>query len=140
LIHPGSGGQPKCCDLEALEHLILVLERRGLSTAWIIGPDEIERLGNDYADRLSSTAPLIYEESVAAAADLVAAADTYIGMDAGMTHVAALAGVTTVALFGPTDPSVWRPLGGRVHVLPFPAAPRPTAAWLKKLERCALSD
>jgi ADP-heptose:LPS heptosyltransferase len=33
-----------------------------------------------------------------------------------MTHVAAALGVPTVAVFGPTDPHVWRPLGAHVRV------------------------
>lgn len=140
LIHPGSGGQSKCCDLVALERLIPIFQHHNLATAWIVGPDEMERCGAPYARRLERTAPLIYEESVEAAADLVAAADAYIGMDAGMTHVAALAGVNTVALFGPTDPAVWRPLGRSVHVLPFPTESPPAAAWLKEIERCVLSS
>ena len=39
-----------------------------------------------------------------------------------MTHVAALAGVRTFAIFGPTDPRVWRPLGHDCHVVGFPTA------------------
>lgn len=138
LIHPGSGGQSKCCELEVLEPLIPALEGDGLTPAWIVGPDEMERLGDSHTRRLESTAPLIHEESVVAAADLVTAAHAYIGMDAGMTHVAALAGVTTVALFGPTDPAVWRPLGRRVHVLPFAAESPPSKEWIQKIERCVL--
>jgi ADP-heptose:LPS heptosyltransferase len=34
-----------------------------------------------------------------------------------MTHLAALDGVPTVALFGPSDPALWSPLGARVTVL-----------------------
>ena len=41
----------------------------------------------------------------------------YVGNDAGMTHLAAALGVPTVALFGPTNPTVWQPLGPQVRVL-----------------------
>ena len=64
-----------------------------------------------------TAAPVVYEEDVGEAASLVAGADVYLGNDAGMTHVAAALGVTTLAVFGPTDPHVWRPLGPRVSVI-----------------------
>jgi heptosyltransferase-2 len=40
----------------------------------------------------------------------------FIGNAAGVTHLAARA-CPVVALFGPTDPAVWAPLGKRVTVL-----------------------
>lgn len=41
----------------------------------------------------------------------------YVGNDSGITHLAAYLGCPTVALFGPTDPHVWGPVGLRVRVL-----------------------
>jgi heptosyltransferase-3 len=129
LCHPGSGGLAKCCPLDALEGLVAALKKQGWSAAWMIGPDETERFGADYARRLERTAPVIYEESVESAADLVVGADAYVGHDAGMTHVAALAGVPTIALFGPTDPAIWRPLGPQCCVMNFPEATQSTDEW-----------
>lgn len=117
LVHPGSGGRAKCCPLEVLEDLVRELLGRGCGVRWMIGPDEMEREGPSLRERLERTARVVYEESVCAAADEVAKADLFVGNDAGMTHVAALAGVCTTALFGPTDPRVWRPLGAIVRVV-----------------------
>ncbi len=119
LCHPGSGGLAKCCPLEALEPLVAAKRREGWSAVWMIGPDERERFGATYARRLEGTAPVLYEESVETAADLVCGADAFIGNDAGMTHVAAFAGVNTIALFGPTDSRVWRPLGPQCRTVAF---------------------
>lgn len=130
LCHPGSGGLAKCCPLEALERLVAAKRAQGWSAAWMIGPDETERFGADYARKLEVTAPVLYEESVETAADLVCGADAFIGNDAGMTHVAALAGVPTIALFGPTDPRIWRPLGQRCSVMRFPEPTEPIADWV----------
>jgi ADP-heptose:LPS heptosyltransferase len=41
----------------------------------------------------------------------LAEAGVYVGNDSGVSHVAAAWGTPTVALFGPTDPLVWSPLG-----------------------------
>ena len=78
-----------------------------------MGPVEVERYGRD----LASIAPALVDEELVTASAVIAAADAYVGNDAGMTHVAAATGVPTVALFGPTNPIVWRPLGDHVTVL-----------------------
>ncbi len=52
-------------------------------------------------------------------AALLARAKAYLGNDSGVTHLAAAVGVPTVALFGPTLPDVWAPLGESVRVLQF---------------------
>src|SRR5207237_7479770 len=40
-----------------------------------------------------------------------------LGNDSCITHLAAMLGVPTLALFGPTDPLTWRPLGPFVRVI-----------------------
>ena len=117
IVHPGSGGLDKCCPPETLEQWMTSLCGRGWHGVWMIGPDEVERFGDRIADRWRATAPVIFEPDVRAAADLVCSADHFIGHDAGMTHVAALAGVPTTVWFGPTDPVVWRPLGPNCTVI-----------------------
>jgi ADP-heptose:LPS heptosyltransferase len=41
----------------------------------------------------------------------------YLGNDSGITHLAALLGVPTLALFGASDPAVWHPVGKAVKVI-----------------------
>jgi heptosyltransferase-3 len=49
-----------------------------------------------------------------------------VGNDSGPSHLAAAVGCPTVAVFGPTDPAVWAPVGPHVRVV----AGRPsTAPW-----------
>jgi len=47
---------------------------------------------------------------------LLSSSNVYIGNDSGPTHLAALMGLPTMAVFGPTDPAVWSPWGERVRV------------------------
>lgn len=54
--------------------------------------------------------------------DLVGHAALYVGPDTGMTHVAAALGTPTVAIFGPTNPARYRPLGERVEVCAAPGS------------------
>ena len=53
----------------------------------------------------------------------------YIGNDSGITHLAAYIGCPTIALFGPTDPRVWGPIGRRVRII-----------WKSKLEDIAVDE
>jgi ADP-heptose:LPS heptosyltransferase len=133
--HPGSGGLTKCCPLEAWESLVGKLVHRGKHVAWMIGPDERERFGTSLEASLKKSAPVFFEESVDAAADLVAQAEAFVGHDAGMTHVAALTGVPTIAVFGPTDPAIWRPIGRRVEIVPFPESGFDYDAWSAGIAR-----
>ena len=44
-------------------------------------------------------------------------AGVYVGNDSGVSHLAAAWGAPVLALFGPTDPAQWAPVGPRVTVL-----------------------
>lgn len=56
-------------------------------------------------------------------------ARAYIGNDSGITHLAAYLGVPTLALFGPTDPRTWGPLGRRSRII-----------WKTKLEDISVEE
>jgi ADP-heptose:LPS heptosyltransferase len=53
----------------------------------------------------------------------------YIGNDSGITHLAAYLGVPTIALFGPTNPCTWGPIGRRVRTI-----------WKTKLEDISVDE
>ncbi|HEX7614856.1 MAG TPA: glycosyltransferase family 9 protein, partial [Thermoanaerobaculia bacterium] len=53
----------------------------------------------------------------ASSARLAARAALFVGADTGPTHLAAAAGVPTLALFGPTPPERYGPVGPRTAVL-----------------------
>jgi hypothetical protein len=52
-----------------------------------------------------------------ALADEVRGARVVAGGDTGPVHLSAQLGVPTLAIFGPTDPRVWSPVGPRVRVM-----------------------
>ena len=41
----------------------------------------------------------------------------FVGNDSGITHLAAYLGCPTIALFGPTDPRTWGPIGRRSRII-----------------------
>ena len=48
---------------------------------------------------------------------VLAHAGLYVGNDSGVSHLAAAWGAPALALFGPTDPAQWAPVGPHVKVL-----------------------
>ncbi|HEO71695.1 MAG TPA: hypothetical protein ENN80_10580 [Candidatus Hydrogenedentes bacterium] len=118
VIHPGSGGKSKNWPLECFLAVADLLERGGRSIAYCLGPAEESLV-------VPESATLLRAESVLELAHELAAARLYIGNDSGITHLAAAVGCPTVAIFGPTDPSRWAPLGDHVRVVqgaPWPDA------------------
>jgi lipopolysaccharide heptosyltransferase III len=74
----------------------------------------------------TSMEPIFREAGVTVLKDLelptVAAiarlATAFVGNDSGVSHLAAAVGASGVAIFGPTDPARWRPLGsGQIIIL-----------------------
>jgi ADP-heptose:LPS heptosyltransferase len=48
--------------------------------------------------------------------------DAYLGNDSGISHLAGACGIPLLVLFGPTDPTIWRPLSNLTWVLSFQEA------------------
>jgi heptosyltransferase-3 len=104
VIHPFSGGVrknwPLCRFLEVAAQLPCKVE-------WTAGPEETLP-ENLHPVRFANLLEL---------AQWLAGASLYIGNDSGITHLAAAAGIPTLALFGETNPAVWAPRGPLVQVL-----------------------
>lgn len=114
LLHPGSGGRVKCWPMDRFIELANVLGGERTEPSFMLGPTELDWYGDGWLHALSEHAPVIVEANLWPAAERMAAAALYVGNDAGSTHLAAAVGTPTVAIFGPTDPNVWRPIGDRV--------------------------
>lgn len=103
VIHPFSGSPSKNWPLANYRALAARLDGR-LPVGWCAGPEDVL----DGAVRIED----LYE-----LACWLGSARVYVGNDSGITHLAAAAGVPTVAIFGPTDPAVWAPRGPAVRVV-----------------------
>ena len=109
-IHPGSGSETKNWPEE---HWAELLRTIGLNTQWrvlLIG-------GEAEQDRLQQLASLVPVERLQVAVhqplpDLVvrsANCNAFLGHDSGITHLAAAVGLPGLALWGETNPRIWRP-------------------------------
>ncbi len=119
-IHPGSGGARKCWPIEKFAAVIEWLWQRRRPVLVVIGPADGERL--DYLrQHLDPPEPelltLLVNAPLIEVAQQLEGCRCYLGNDSGVTHLAALLGLSTVALFGPSDPAVWGPVGRLVKVI-----------------------
>lgn len=116
VIHPGSGSAHKCVSPETMASVVSVVENRGAIPVLLEGPadrEPVERLL-----RVCVNQPMVLQGlDLLAIAGILAQSHFYIGQDSGVTHLAALMGTPTVALFGPTDPDRWAPQGPHVTVI-----------------------
>ncbi len=110
-LHPGSGGAAKCWPLERFE----VLAQRLAGEApflVVLGPAET---GQEW--RHVPGAVVARDLPLRVLGALLSRAGLFVGNDSGVSHLAAAAGAPTLALFGPTDPEVWSPVGRVVRCL-----------------------
>jgi ADP-heptose:LPS heptosyltransferase len=120
-IHPGSGGARKCWPVSHFAAVIRALWVRGVPVLLLAGPADRERVAG-LLKQLPSPAQsnllnIVIDAPLLMVAELLQGCKGYLGNDSGITHLAALLGVPTIALFGPSDPAIWRPLGSSVCVL-----------------------
>lgn len=109
-IHPGAGGPDKRWPLPRFPRLASRLKRTFPgSIVFPLG----EADGDLEADLFESGCVVRRFYSLEELIGHFAEGDVYIGNDAGPTHLAALLGLPTLAVFGPTDPRVWGPWGER---------------------------
>lgn len=118
VIHPGSGGKSKTWPADRYLDLARRLKQGNRLVTWCLGPAEeaFSRPEDDSSIRLESLQEL---------SRILGSAYLYIGNDSGITHLAAAAGCRTLAIFGPTDPLVWAPLGQHVTILKGEPWPEP---------------
>jgi heptosyltransferase-3 len=72
-------------------------------------PQEMAYLRDLQTELPANTLNVAGQLSLAQLAQVIENATVFVGVDTGITHLAAATGIPTVALFGPTDPVKWTP-------------------------------
>jgi heptosyltransferase-3 len=120
-IHPGSGGAQKCWPTAYFAQLIEALWQRNIPVLLLAGPADVDRLADLLSQLPAPSSVSLLSTLVDAPLRIVAQqlehCRGYIGNDSGITHLAALLAIPTLALFGPSDPVIWHPYGNTVQVL-----------------------
>jgi len=116
LIHPGSGSKHKCVDPAMLASVVQLLGTQGVVPLILEGPADQQAVGK-LLSQLSNKPPVLRGLSLSVLAGVLSRIELFLGHDSGVTHLSALLGVSTVALFGPTSPARWAPRGSNIVVV-----------------------
>ncbi len=120
VLHPGAGGESKRWAMERYVELARSLrgDIRGVRKAvFVLGPVENECFSDGEIESLRAEFPVLSSLSLPILAGVLESARAFVGNDSGPSHLAAVVGTPTVALFGPTDAKHFSPLGLGVHVI-----------------------
>jgi heptosyltransferase III len=134
LIHPGAGSTRKRWPLTGFLELAARITAGQRKPEFVIGPAEL-----DLRRQLESRGMIIHlPGDCLGLLALLRSAEAFVGNDSGVSHLAAWTGLPTVAIFGPTDPARWRPLGPVVEIVRPPMECRP--CFEVASENCAAED
>lgn len=127
IIHIGAGSPLKRWPYEVWRHI----EAPGTTQEllFIAGEAEADSISScPWSPQQSQRGWALIDSLDELASELVDAR-AFVGFDTGPTHLAAQLGLPTLALFGPTDPARWKPIGPLVRVL-APARQTTDMSWL----------
>lgn len=144
VFHPGSGGKRKNHPPEFWLALIRALNNHFLSLPFpkeppsapfpkdllspsfvkggqggfiLLGPAEEQLLPFFTANLRSEGIEILFAPEMEELTSLLRQAPLYVGHDSGITHLAAMLGTPTIALFKNSSKQQWRPLGPAVRVI-----------------------
>jgi ADP-heptose:LPS heptosyltransferase len=120
-VHPGSGSEQKNWPERHWTECLRKLAETGALRLLMVGGEaeshRLHRLASLWpADRIELAVSQPLEHLVYR----LSRCQAFLGHDSGITHLAAALGLPTLALWGPTSQTVWRPLGERARVLHAP--------------------
>jgi ADP-heptose:LPS heptosyltransferase len=116
VIQPGSGGLHKCWHLDNFLAVANKLNSAGIEVIFLLGPAELNRYSTATIKKIEGIAKYVRDLSLEQVLGLLSHANAFVGNDSGITHLAAGSGVRTLAVFGPTNPTVYKPIGPDVTV------------------------
>lgn len=106
VIHPSSGSPKKNPPLEFFLEIKEFLDAFGVESIFLLGEAE-EHLKEKLKPSVFSLSPLWIAKALKTAR-------LYVGLDSGISHLASYVGLSSVVIYGPTDPIIWKPIGRKV--------------------------
>ncbi len=122
ILHPGSGSKKKVWPIKRFVELVQYLQTYSKSRILIIlGPaegPEVQKAFEGIEWDMGPAGPMLLRGyPLLQLASMMKGCRLFIGNDSGISHMAAALGLPTLAIFGPTDPSVWWPRSEKVVVV-----------------------
>ncbi len=115
-IHPGSGSEKKNWMIERFAEVANILLKKGIKIILISGTAD-EKQKNRFLDLVNYNPVIAEKLPLMKLSAVLKRCKFYIGNDSGITHLSALTGVNTFAIYGHTNPAVWNPSGKNVTVI-----------------------
>jgi ADP-heptose:LPS heptosyltransferase len=120
VVHPGSGSPRKNLSPDLWTALLKRIRNepslRDRRKVLLLGPAE-KSLKGYFEDRLVGGEELLCCPEKRVLRELLAEAGLHVGHDSGVTHLAAMLGAPTIAIFRESPMALWRPLGPAVKVI-----------------------
>ena len=118
------------------------LRASGFEIVFLLGPAELDRFSPEMIRNIDQAGKCLTDLSLTEVLRLLSCADGFAGNDSGITHLAAGMGIKTLAVFGPTEPVIYRPIGPSVTIITGGSevfARQPSTALQQKLLEAILS-
>ncbi len=116
-VHPGSGAVEKCWPVKNFVKLTRKLVKSRHHVRVLIGEVEKEGISGEDMSHFASVAEIVEPKDYVELLFQLGLATAVVCNDTGPGHLAGIIGTPTVALFRPTDPARWHPLGPHVRTL-----------------------
>ena len=120
VFHPGSGSREKNHSGDFWLDLLESVKRDPLlcrlESIFLLGPAERDLVAFLQHSRAASDARILFCPDKGLLS-LLRETAVYIGHDSGVTHLSAMAGTPTIALFRKSDSFQWAPVGPYVHII-----------------------
>jgi lipopolysaccharide heptosyltransferase II len=113
---PGANSGSKRLSLAAFGDLARKLARKGMGTV-VLGGEADGDLARGIQQASPDTLDLTGRFGLADSAAWICGAQALVGVDSGLAHLSAAAGIPTLAAYGPTRPRHSAPLGPKVKVI-----------------------
>jgi ADP-heptose:LPS heptosyltransferase len=116
-FHPGAGKVPNRWPSGKFAELIDRLSAHYEVAAFLTSGPMDEAVVTSTVRQLKRPVQVIANQTIRTIASIIKQADVYVSNDTGVMHIAAAVGTPVVALFGPTDPLQWAPMGSQIRYI-----------------------
>ena len=120
-LHPGSGSPFKNWDLSNWKRFVAQMTDALPAATFVVATGEAEEdsLQQFLAELNNRKTPMIHADSLPLPllGAVFSQCRAFVGHDSGIGHLAAVSGLSTTLLFGPTSPDIWAPPHSTVRTL-----------------------
>ena len=111
LIHPGARRWYKSWPMENFAELSDRIKALEIDVVIAGGPEDMENAAKIQSLMKEEAANIAGKTTIRELAAVIKGARFFVGNDSAPMHISHVLGTRTIALFGPTDWRVWRPMG-----------------------------